>query len=372
MSPVGFDTDVFVVGGGPAGLAAAIAARQKGFDVTVADSARPPIDKACGEGLMPDSLHALAALGVSLDGQPTGVFRGIRFLGPDNSVDSYFPNGAGLGIRRTLLHQLLVERAERLGIHFLWNTPFRGLQNSLVRFDGGSLRARWILGADGQNSQVRKAAGLDACRVWNRRIGLRRHFAVAHWSEFVEIYWAGGAQAYITAVAPRQMCVAIISQKKLPSFDEGLALFPQLAGRLAGAAATDFPRGAPTVSRRLKSVFRENVALVGEASGSVDAITGEGLAMAFRQALALSDALAGGDLSLYAEAHRRIAALPDFMARTMLLMDKNALLRRRALSVLARRPALFEQLLSVHVGHAPLRYFGRGSMSGVAWQLLTA
>ena len=367
-----FDTDVFVVGGGPAGLAAAIAARQKGFDVTVADAARPPIDKACGEGLMPDSLCALAELGVSLDGQPAGVFRGIRFIGPTESVDACFPDGAGLGIRRTLLHALLVERAEKLGVRFLWNTAFRGLQHSAIQFDGGSRRARWIIGADGQNSQLRKAAGLDASQVWNRRIGRRRHFAVAHWSEFVEIYWAGGAQAYITAVAPREMCVAIISQKKLPSFDVGLAMFPRLAERLEGVAATNFPRGAPTVSRRLKSVCRDNVALVGDASGSIDAITGEGLGMAFRQALALSAALACGDLSLYAQAHRRIAALPDFMARTMLLMDRSALLRRRALSVLSRRPALFEQLLSVHVGHAPLRYFGRGSISDVAWQLLTA
>ena len=41
-------TDVFVIGGGPAGLATAIAARQRGFDVVVADGAQPPIDKPCG------------------------------------------------------------------------------------------------------------------------------------------------------------------------------------------------------------------------------------------------------------------------------------------------------------------------------------
>src|SRR5438105_7308201 len=46
------NTDVLVIGGGPAGLTAAIAARLKGFDVAVADAAHPPIDKACGEGLM--------------------------------------------------------------------------------------------------------------------------------------------------------------------------------------------------------------------------------------------------------------------------------------------------------------------------------
>jgi menaquinone-9 beta-reductase len=46
---MGFATDVFVIGGGPAGLAAAIAARAKGLRVTVADGGVPPIDKPCGE-----------------------------------------------------------------------------------------------------------------------------------------------------------------------------------------------------------------------------------------------------------------------------------------------------------------------------------
>ena len=59
-------TDVFVIGGGPAGLAAAIAASERGFKVTVADGAEPPIDKACGEGLMPDTLSVLRELGISV------------------------------------------------------------------------------------------------------------------------------------------------------------------------------------------------------------------------------------------------------------------------------------------------------------------
>src|SRR5690348_5891232 len=96
-----FDTDVFVVGGGPAGLAAAIAARQHGLRVMVADRAQPPIDKACGEGLMPDSLEVLSRLGVSLEcetgrGCETGSFHGIRFVGPECSVAATFPLGRGL------------------------------------------------------------------------------------------------------------------------------------------------------------------------------------------------------------------------------------------------------------------------------------
>ena len=83
--------DVFIVGGGPAGLAAAIAARLKGFDVVVADAAQPPIDKACGEGLMPDSSDALRRLGISFDPEQSFAFRGIRFIGQGGTVAEIAP-----------------------------------------------------------------------------------------------------------------------------------------------------------------------------------------------------------------------------------------------------------------------------------------
>src|ERR1035438_6145904 len=97
-------TDLFVIVGGPAGLAAAIAARLKGLNVTLADGARPPIDKACGEGLMPEGLSALRSLGVKWDSPPAQSFRGIRFIDRGVSVESPFPEGYALGVRRTVLH----------------------------------------------------------------------------------------------------------------------------------------------------------------------------------------------------------------------------------------------------------------------------
>ena len=103
---MGMRCDVLVVGGGPAGLAAAIALRQKGIDVLVADALRPPIEKACGEGLMPDAQRDLAALGVRLEGG--APFDGIAFFAGEHSVAAHFPQGLGVGIRRIRLHSLLL------------------------------------------------------------------------------------------------------------------------------------------------------------------------------------------------------------------------------------------------------------------------
>ena len=233
------------------------------------------------------------------------------------------------------------------------------------------IRCRWIIGADGQNSQTRQWAGLSRCVSSDRRIGMRQHFRIKPWSEFVEIHWAERGQAYITPISEDEVCVALISKRRFQSFDSGLTHFPELLQHLKAALRTSSPKGSVTIYRRLNSVVRGNIALIGEASGSVDAITGEGLAMAFRQAIALSCALAKEDLSIYQAAHREIARRPEIMAKTMLLMDKSTWLRSRALRTLDRKPRLFEQLLSIHLGERPLVPFGSGGYMNLGWSLLT-
>lgn len=338
----------------------------------VADRAQPPIDKACGEGLMPDSLEVLGRLGVSLQGCETGSFHGIRFVGPECSAAATFPQGRGLGIRRVLLHEVFVRHAEAVGVKMMWGARVSAIGEQGVLVNGRPIRSRWVVGADGQNSRVRDWAGLGASSGSTQRIGLRQHFQIRPWSEYVEIYWGSHGQAYVTPVGHNEVCVALISRRKFASFDDGLSGFPELAARLQGAVITTRARGALSISRKLKQVCRGNVALIGEASGSVDAITGEGLAMAFRQALALGPALAAGDLSTYAAAHSQINSLPEFMSRSMLLMDRSRWLCGRSLRAFARQPQIFGRMLAVHVGELKLRDFGAGGLLNLGWQLLTA
>jgi flavin-dependent dehydrogenase len=370
-SAVAQRTDVFVVGGGPAGLAAAIAARRQGFHVTVADVFRPPIDKACGEGLMPDSVAALRELGLDLDNLDTGAFCGIRFIADQGVVEADFPHGRGAGIRRTLLHQALVQGAQDAGVTTLWGARVAAARDGAVLVGGREVPCGWVVGADGHNSQVRRWAGLTKVREYDRRFGARLHFAIEPWSECVEIYWGEHSQAYVTPVGRREVGVALLSGQQVGDFASALREFPALCRRLGTAQTTTEVRGAVTVTRRLKSVACGRFALVGDASGSTDAITGEGLGMSFRQAIALAPALAADNLSLYQAAHDGIRRLPHLMGRTMLLMDKSPWVRRRALRALAAKPGLFRQLVAVHVGELSLLKFAIPGFLDLGWEILT-
>jgi flavin-dependent dehydrogenase len=344
------ETDVFVIGGGPAGLAAALAARQIGLDVVLADRAQPPIDKACGEGLMPDALDALRWIGVNLESGNGACFRGIRFLDEKLVAEASFPNHSfGLGVRRTELHRILVERANDVGVVALWGKKIAGLDPTGVVVDGRTIRCRWIVGADGFHSIVRRWAGLAPVWTGTRRIGLRQHFRVRPWADFVEVYWRKDCQAYVTPVGMDEVCVALVGTRDIRVAD--LAdMFPVLAGHLSGAELIGQTRGAISMSARLPSVIAGRIALVGDASGSVDAVTGEGLALAFRQAIVLATALAAVDLKRYDASHRRIGRMPRLIARILLLLDGNDRLRQMAFRGLAAHPPTFSHLLAVHVG----------------------
>jgi flavin-dependent dehydrogenase len=314
---------------------------------------------------MPDSLTAARAVGVEIPPSAGFPFSGIRFLGNGNQVAAKFPEGEGLGVRRTVLHNLLLEHAERAGVEFRWLSPVTGIDRVGAHAGRERIAARWIVGADGGQSSVRRWAGLDGMVRDSQRYAFRRHYEVRPWTRCVEIYWGGGCQFYVTPVSATEVCVVVISRDSHLRMEEALERFPELRARLEGARVTDQEQGAATATRRLFRVTRGRVALIGDASGSVDAITGEGLCLVFRQAVALAEAISEGRLHKYASAHRRMARRPALMGDFLLLMDRGAGLRRRALHALVERPQLFANLLAMHVGMLPLREFARtGLMLG--------
>jgi flavin-dependent dehydrogenase len=341
--------DVAVLGGGPAGLAAAMVLRQRGCCVALYDGQHPPIDKACGEGLMPEAVRLLRALGVKLDDRDGALLAGVSFHDAHAAAKAAFSNSRGLGVRRTRLQGRMAARAAEMGVALHWAAAVRLLAGGGFACGGAAIQADFFVIADGLCSTLAAASGFPERDCRSTRYASRQQFQCTPWSDRVEVHFGGHEQLYVTPLSDDEVGVALLTSKRGRRLSDALPDFPAVANRLAAAARTSTMRGAVTRTRRLREVIHDNVAVLGDASGSVDAVTGEGLLSALRQAHALGDAIAAGEPQGYAAAHRQISQRPQRMARLLLLLDRYPWLERRFVARMAKRPESFAALLRVHL-----------------------
>lgn len=334
-------TDVLVAGAGPAGLATALLAARAGFDVRVVDprvgnGGNPsPIDKACGEGLMPGAVAALASLGV----RPTGrEFAGIEYHDGRRLAVADFPAGPGLGVRRTALSSALLQAVADAGV------PVQpGAVRSVVQ-DGDGVtvdghRYRYLIGADGLHSPISRMLDLDRPAKGRQRWGQRRHFGVAPWSDRVQVHWSPRGEAYVTPVADDLVGVAVLSSQRVP-FAEQLSWFPEIVDRVAGSDGGPV-RGAGPLRRRTTKRVDGRVLLVGDASGYVDALTGEGVAVSLACAQALVECLQRGRPGDYEKRWRTASLRYRALTSGVLWASGRPLLRRRIVPAAAALPWVF-------------------------------
>lgn len=328
--------DVIIAGGGPVGLATAMYAHRAGLDVAVHEPRAGAIDKACGEGLMPGAVAALMDLGIDPIGQP---LRGIRYLSGNASAEAAFRRGAGRGVRRTTLHTALLDAVYLAGIPVLERSVVEVEQRGdSVLVDGTA--ARYLVAADGLHSPVRRRLGLDApVQRAQRRYGLRCHVDTAPWTDYVEVHWAPSAEAYITPVGPSLVGVALLTSEPA-SLDVLLQRFPVIRDRLVGVAASK-ARGAGPLRQRSVRRVAGRVLLVGDASGYVDALTGEGIALGMAQARSAVAAISARRPELYEASWRRITWRYRLLTATLLGASRMSMVRRGIVPAAAALPRVF-------------------------------
>lgn len=328
--------DLVVAGGGPVGLATALLAARAGLDVMVHEPRRGPVDKACGEGLMPGAVVGLRELGVELRGRPIA---GIRYIDGKRSVDAPFRHGAGMGVRRTTLHAALSEAVAAAGVK-VDESPVKDVQDRGDHVLVEGVPARFLIAADGLHSPTRRTLGLEGTSRMPRRYAQRAHAAIAPWTDFVEVHWAPSGEAYVTPTADGQVGVAILTRQRGRDFHDLLADHPRLAERLDGASWGRV-RGAGPLRQRSTARVRGNVFLVGDAAGYIDALTGEGIALGLAQAKAAIAAVVDGSPQRYERDWRRVTWQHDLMTAGLVTATRASFVRTGIVPAAQRLPSVF-------------------------------
>lgn len=373
------EVDALIVGGGPAGLAAAIVLARAGVHTMLCEKGSFPVDKACGEGVMPTGWSHLQQLGAApfLDEHNCTPIAGIRYVSPSGRVAAApFAEGPGRGIRRAALSTALWQAARSLpALRIEQQTP----AEPLARVDGGVLvragqrrvRARLLLGADGRHSRVRRWADLDGPPAQRQRWGVRRHFHLSPWHDTVDVHWSDeGVEAYVTPCGDAQVNVALLWDKARCHrvrggdrlFPSLLAAFPRLHARLQGASPLSAVRATGPLEQPASRTVGDNVLLLGDAAGYLDAITGEGISLALAAALSLEETVIPllrqgrapltSALTAYERRHQALYRPYERLTGLVLLLSRFPRLAQWAVRALEREPAAFQRLLSANMGLA--------------------
>lgn len=289
------DVDLAVVGSGPAGAAAALQARRSAPDaeVVLIDKAEFPRDKACGDGIGPEAVALLGRLGVAgevLAGHPP-VER-VRIVGPDGVTVSGRAPRPGHVVPRTRFDARLRDAALAAGARPVTHRVGRlHPVRDGVRVDD-LLTARWVIGADGANSVVRRVVGAGSQPRSAMGLAMRGYAPAGGLDtltiRFVEERWPAYTWSFPTGRGRVNVGYGPFDSRLVGSRRDLVSPLESLAPAAPDPASLRAHHLPLSTSR--PALCRGRVLLVGDAASLVNPLTGEGIAHALLSGLLAGEA----------------------------------------------------------------------------------
>lgn len=309
------DVDVLVVGAGPAGAAAGLAARRRGLDVLVVDKATFPRDKTCGDGLTTAALRFLEQLGIDIRTLPGYMaVRETVLVSPSGrhvSLPLPAEGDHAAVVPRMELDAAIVAKARQSGVDVRDGTPVTEVE---VEPDGvrvalganGTVRAGVVVAADGHYSFVRRSVRPAAPPELGTWHAFRQYFQGVDdrrlWVLFEPDLLPG--YAWVFPLPGRRANVGFgvlrhpgMSGKELNARWREVLARPVVRTVLGPDAVPEATHRAWPIpaSFEYDALADGRVLYVGDAANVVDPLTGEGIAQAIETAVLAIDAVAAGD-----------------------------------------------------------------------------
>ena len=348
--------DLAVIGGGPVGLYTAIKLAMKGHRVSLFDKRSWPIDKVCGQGIMPSGVERLKKIGIKFNYSNSSFINGVEYIDRHMKVGGVFPE-KGLGVERIELSKLLLEKAKTFeNIRLYPNTSIDSITNKDIGVEIGHAESAhtfdYVFGCDGLLSFVREQLDKTKVRKKNLRMGARVHCQIAPWSENVQVYWGNGIEAYVTPVREDRIEIAFLWFKS--HFQTGPNLehklfdeFPALKEKLSGVQCESDFKGCGPFSKYSKCIQDKRVVFVGDSYLFKDGITGEGVSLGFKAADIVSETF--NKPSYFSRLHIKLLYLNYLLwVELALFMSRNTKMRRATLRFLDKHQRLFNLILNLN------------------------
>lgn len=342
-----------IIGGGPVGLYLSILLARNGHYVSVFEKGTWPVDKVCGQGIMPSGVELLKAIGIEVDSEESFSFSGVRYIDGNDLIEGRLQK-AGLGVERKVLssklYQLalsdskitLKDQSKVDEISLYEHAVSISTNNDFEIFD-------YVFICDGLNSIFRKKLELEVKRKGEHRMGARVHFECEPWCDKVEVYWNNGVEAYVTPVGNHKIEIAFLwfekNIEKGAFLEERLFnLFPELSNKVKGKAKlNDFKAYGPfsTISKSMK---KGPIFLVGDAYKFLDGITGEGISLGLKSATVIANNLENFNF-LHKIKIRLIYFNYAIWVNLALLLSRNLIVRKIVFKFANKFSSIFDFIL---------------------------
>lgn len=365
--------DVLVLGGGPAGGLTALLFARAGHSVVLCESYAALPERVCGMYLCPAGVALLERLGLHDKlASDARHLRGMVMVAPNlQRLETFFPQGEnlpdhGLALMRPQLDNTLLDLARAAGVQVCMGAR----PTSIERRSGGwcatlpngeRLEARLLVGADGRKSST--------ARLLSLTLPVKRSRAAVHIDRPTLMsapplgqmhVFDDGAYAGLNPIAPGLMNVSMVCDPEalravpvVEFINEHIARSPHLSALVEPLPADARPGVTFPTNARVRSAATHDAALVGDASGYIDPLTGEGIYAALWTAEALVNSASQGwsdlpaALARYARHRAQRQRSKAVLCELFQYVIRRPALANSILGLLSRRQAVADSFIGI-------------------------